>query len=45
MTVNPVAASLLAAVLIGEPLGVHLLFGVVAVAAGIWLASSTPVAR
>ena len=42
MTVNPVAASLLAAVLIGEPLAVHLLFGVVAVAAGIWLASSSP---
>jgi len=41
MTVNPVAASLLAAVLIGEPLAVHLLFGVVAVAAGIWLASSS----
>jgi drug/metabolite transporter (DMT)-like permease len=42
MTVNPVAASLLAAVLIGEPLAIHLLFGVVAVAAGIWLASSSP---
>jgi drug/metabolite transporter (DMT)-like permease len=45
MTVNPIAASLLAAVLIGEPLGVHLLFGVIAVAAGIWLASSMPAQR
>ena len=45
MTVNPIAASLLAAVLIGEPLGVHLLFGVVAVGAGIWLASSMPAQR
>jgi drug/metabolite transporter (DMT)-like permease len=42
MTVNPIAASLLAAVLIGEPLGVNLLFGVVAVGAGIWFASSMP---
>ena len=32
-------------VLIGEPLGVHLAFGVAAVGAGIWLASSTPAAR
>jgi drug/metabolite transporter (DMT)-like permease len=42
MTVNPIAASLLAAALIGEPLGAPLLFGVVAVGAGIWLASSAP---
>jgi hypothetical protein len=40
--VNPIAASLLAAVLIGEPLGIHLAFGVAAVGAGIWLASSAP---
>jgi len=45
MTVNPIAASLLAAVLIGEPLGMHLAFGVAAVGAGIWVASSTPAAR
>jgi drug/metabolite transporter (DMT)-like permease len=45
MTVNPIAASLLAAALIGEPLGVHLAFGVVAVGAGIWLASSSPPQR
>jgi drug/metabolite transporter (DMT)-like permease len=40
MTVNPIAASLLAAVLVGEPLGAHLLLGIGAVAAGIWLAST-----
>jgi drug/metabolite transporter (DMT)-like permease len=45
MTVNPIAASLLAAVLIGEPLGAHLAFGVAAVGAGIWLASSSPAPR
>jgi drug/metabolite transporter (DMT)-like permease len=45
MTVNPIAASLLAAVLIGEPLGINLLFGVVAVGAGIWFASSMPAQR
>ena len=42
MTVNPIAASLLAAALIGEPLGAHLVLGVAAVGAGIWLASSAP---
>jgi drug/metabolite transporter (DMT)-like permease len=40
MTVNPIAASLLAAALVGEPLGLHLAFGVLAVGLGIWLASS-----
>ncbi len=49
MTVNPVAASLLAAVLVAEPLGLNLLLGIVAVGAGIWLASTekrlTPSAR
>jgi drug/metabolite transporter (DMT)-like permease len=42
MTVNPVSASLLAAVLIGEPIGLPLMLGIIAVGAGIWLASSTP---
>jgi drug/metabolite transporter (DMT)-like permease len=42
MTVNPISASLLAAVLIGEPIGLPLMLGIVAVGAGIWLASSTP---
>jgi len=40
MTVNPVAASLVAAALVGEPLGLNLLVGIVAVGAGIWLAST-----
>jgi len=40
VTVNPVAASLLAAVLIGEPLGWNLLLGIGGVACGIWLAST-----
>jgi drug/metabolite transporter (DMT)-like permease len=39
MTVNPIAASLLAALLIGEPLGWQLGAGIVAVGAGIWVAS------
>jgi drug/metabolite transporter (DMT)-like permease len=42
MTVNPIAASLLAAALIGEPLGASLLLGIGGVAAGIWLASTDP---
>jgi len=42
MTVNPISASLLAAALIGEPIGLPLVLGIVAVGAGIWLASSTP---
>lgn len=42
MTVNPIAASLLAAALIGEPLGWNLLLGIGGVAAGIWLASTDP---
>ena len=40
MTVNPIAASLLAAVLVGEPLGLNLAAGIAAVAIGIWLAST-----
>jgi drug/metabolite transporter (DMT)-like permease len=40
MTVNPIAASLLAAVLVGEPLGASLLVGIGGVACGIWLAST-----
>ena len=42
MTVNPIAASLLAAVLVGEPLGLNLVAGIAAVGIGIWLASSAP---
>ena len=40
MTVNPLAASLLAAVIVGEPIGLNLIVGLVAVGAGIWLAST-----
>jgi drug/metabolite transporter (DMT)-like permease len=41
MTVNPVAASLLAVILIGEPIGWNLVVGLVAVALGIWVAATT----
>jgi drug/metabolite transporter (DMT)-like permease len=40
MTVNPIAASSLAAVLVGEPVSWNLVIGLAAVAAGIWLAST-----
>jgi drug/metabolite transporter (DMT)-like permease len=40
MTVNPVAASLLAVLLIGEPLGANLLVGIAGVGTGIWIAST-----
>ena len=40
MTVNPIAAALLAAHLIGEPITPNLLVGLVAVFAGIWIATS-----
>jgi len=40
MTVNPIAASLLAAVIVAEPIGWNLIVGLAAVGVGIWLASS-----
>ena len=40
MTVNPIAASLLAALIVAEPIGWNLMVGLVAVACGIWLAAS-----
>jgi drug/metabolite transporter (DMT)-like permease len=40
MTVNPVVAGLLAAQLVGEPITLNLVFGLVAVFAGIWIATS-----
>ncbi|HKX37591.1 MAG TPA: DMT family transporter [Burkholderiales bacterium] len=40
ITVSPIAAALLAAVLIGEPIGVSLVVGVIAVGVGIWIAST-----
>jgi drug/metabolite transporter (DMT)-like permease len=42
MTVNPVAAALLAAVLVGEPITLNLVAGVIAVFAGIWIATTAP---
>lgn len=42
MTVNPIAAGLLATHLVGEPITVNLLVGLVAVFAGIWLATTVP---
>jgi drug/metabolite transporter (DMT)-like permease len=40
MTVNPLAAGLLAAALIGEPITPNLVLGLVAVFAGIWIATT-----
>jgi len=40
MTVNPIAAALLAALLVGEPITADLVLGLIAVFAGIWLATS-----
>jgi drug/metabolite transporter (DMT)-like permease len=45
MTVNPLAAGLLATQLVGEPITPNLVVGLVAVFAGIWIATSVPVAR
>ncbi|HEY7609611.1 MAG TPA: DMT family transporter [Alphaproteobacteria bacterium] len=42
MTVNPVAAGLLAALLLGEPFGLNLLLGCAAVFAGIAIATTEP---
>jgi drug/metabolite transporter (DMT)-like permease len=40
MTVNPIAAGLLAAQLVGEPITANLVIGLVAVFAGIWIATT-----
>jgi drug/metabolite transporter (DMT)-like permease len=40
MTVNPIAAALLATVLVDEPITLNLLIGLVAVFAGIWIATT-----
>jgi drug/metabolite transporter (DMT)-like permease len=39
MAMHPIAASILAAAIIGEPLGLHLAVGVVSVVCGIWIAA------
>jgi drug/metabolite transporter (DMT)-like permease len=41
MTVNPIAAGLVATKLVGEPLTPNLIVGLVAVFAGIWIATTT----
>ena len=40
MTVNPIAAGLLATQLVGEPITANLMLGLIAVFAGIWIATS-----
>ena len=40
MTVNPIAAALLATELVGEPITPNLIVGLVAVFAGIWIATT-----
>jgi drug/metabolite transporter (DMT)-like permease len=40
MTVNPIAAALLAAQLVGEPITLNLVIGLIAVFAGIWIATT-----
>ena len=42
MAMHPVSASILASVIIGEPLELNLVIGVIAVLAGIWIAASEP---
>jgi len=42
MTLNPVAAGLLGRQLVGEPITLNLIFGMVAVFAGIWIATTEP---
>jgi len=39
-TVNPIAAALLAQQLVGEPITLNLVVGLVAVFAGIWIATT-----
>ena len=40
ITINPVVAALLAAPLLGEPIGANLLVGIVAISVGVWVAST-----
>jgi drug/metabolite transporter (DMT)-like permease len=42
MTVNPIAAALLATGLVGEPITPNLVAGLVAVFFGIWVATTQP---
>jgi hypothetical protein len=40
MAMHPIAAAILAALIVGQPLGLHLAVGVIAVLAGIWIAAN-----
>ena len=40
MTVNPIAAAMLATQLVGEPITLNLIIGLIAVFAGIWIATT-----
>ncbi len=40
MTVNPIVASLVATQLVGEPITIDLIVGMIAVFAGIWIATT-----
>jgi drug/metabolite transporter (DMT)-like permease len=40
ITVNPIFAALVGALAIGEPIGIDLVIGLVAVFAGIWIAAT-----
>lgn len=42
MTVNPIAAGGLGALLLGEPITINLVIGLIAVFAGIWIATTEP---
>lgn len=42
MTLNPIAAALLASALVGEPITLNLIVGLIAVFAGLWIATTEP---
>ncbi|MGH6862099.1 MAG: DMT family transporter, partial [Phyllobacterium sp.] len=41
VTVNPISASLVGAIMLAEPIGLNILLGVLAVLLGIWIAAAT----
>jgi len=45
LTINPVFASAVGALALGEPIGLNLVAGLIAVFAGIWLATSAPLGK
>jgi drug/metabolite transporter (DMT)-like permease len=42
MTVNPLIAGVSAALILGEPITLNLIVGLIAVFAGIWIATTEP---